>query len=91
MICNGFVTSINRDFTEYVSVSYTHLDVYKRQVKDLVAGMTGDEPSKEIKYIAENLPYRDFVTVGLLVNKLNLKIKKTLRFFSVFLELVNHI
>lgn len=42
-------------------------------VKDLVAGMTGDEPSKEIKYIAENLPYRDFVTVGLLVNKLNLK------------------
>lgn len=41
-------------------------------VKDLVVGMTGEKPSKEIKYIAENLPYRDFVTVGLLVNKLNL-------------------
>lgn len=42
-------------------------------VKDLVEGMIGDKPSEEIKMIAEGLPYRDFVTVGLLVNKLNLK------------------
>lgn len=42
-------------------------------VKDLVGGMTGDVPSKEIADIAAGLPYRDFVTVGLLVDKLNLK------------------
>lgn len=30
---------------------------------------------REDKKIAEGLPYRDFVTVGLLVNKLNLKIR----------------
>ena len=40
-------------------------------VKDLVCGMN-DVPEKELE-IAKGLPYRDFVTVGLLVNRLNLK------------------
>lgn len=40
-------------------------------LKDLVAGMP-DVP-EQIAQIAAGLPYRDFVTVGLLVNKLNLK------------------
>ncbi len=38
---------------------------------DLISGMS-DVPS-DIAEIAAGLPYRDFVTVGLLVNKLNLK------------------
>lgn len=42
-------------------------------VKDLVLGMAGDKPEKKYIDIAKGLPYRDFVTVGLLVNKLNLK------------------
>ncbi len=42
-------------------------------VKDLFIGMTGDKPSDDIVAIAKGLPYRDFVTVGLLVDKLNLK------------------
>ncbi len=41
-------------------------------VKDLVAGMGDDVPAAPAE-IAKGLPYRDFVTVGLLVNKLNLK------------------
>ena len=40
-------------------------------VKDLVGGMN-DVP-EEMSKIAAGLPYRDFVTVGLLVDKLNLK------------------
>lgn len=40
-------------------------------VKDLVAGMN-DVP-EDMQIIADGLPYRDFVTVGLLVDKLNLK------------------
>ncbi len=40
-------------------------------LKDLVAGMN-DVPG-EIAEIAEGLPYRDFVTVGILVDRLNLK------------------
>ena len=41
-------------------------------VKDLIESMEFDVP-QDIKRIAEGLPYRDFVTVGLLVDKLNLK------------------
>lgn len=40
-------------------------------LKDLVAGMN-DVP-EDIKRIASGLPYRDFVTIGLLVKKINLK------------------
>ena len=41
-------------------------------VKDLVAGM-GDAATPDAARIAAGLPYRDFVTVGLLVDKLALK------------------
>ena len=40
-------------------------------IKDLVAGMN-DVPA-DVQAIAAGLPYRDFVTVGLLVDRLNLK------------------
>ena len=43
-------------------------------VKDLVCGM-GDDPAEDVRKIAEELPYRDFMTVGLLVNKLKLENK----------------
>jgi len=49
-------------------------------VKDLVAGMN-DVPA-DMGAIAEGLPYRDFVTVGLLVNKLNLKNKTDMKTLS---------
>lgn len=40
-------------------------------VRDLIAGMRFDVP-ENVRYVADGLPYRDFVTVGILVNKLNL-------------------
>lgn len=43
-------------------------------VKDLVAGM-GDVPPADVREVAAGLPYRDFMTVGLLVNKLKLQNK----------------
>ncbi len=46
-------------------------------VKDLVAGMN-DVPAHEAK-IAAGLPYRDFVTVGLLLDKLELKNETDIR------------
>lgn len=42
-------------------------------IKDLVLGLNSDTVPKNVIDIARGLPYRDFVTVGLLVNKLNLK------------------
>ena len=41
-------------------------------LKDLVAGM-GEQVPEDIKKVAKGLPYRDFVTVGLLLKKLNIK------------------
>jgi len=45
--------------------------IFSMPVKDLIEGM--NEVPKNILKIARGLPYRDFVTVGLLVKKLNLK------------------
>jgi len=41
-------------------------------VKDLIAAM-GDKVPGEVKEVALNLQYRDFITVGLLLNKLKIK------------------
>ncbi|MBP5154042.1 MAG: NAD(P)/FAD-dependent oxidoreductase [Lachnospiraceae bacterium] len=41
-------------------------------VKDLVAGLGGEVPA-EVRRVAAGLPYRDFITAGLLVNKLKIK------------------
>ena len=43
-------------------------------VNDLVTGM-GDSVPEDVRKIAEELPYRDFITVGLLVNRLKLENK----------------
>lgn len=48
-------------------------------IKDLVAGFKEEQIPENIKNIAEGLPYRDFITVGLLVNKLNLKNKTNIK------------
>ncbi len=50
-------------------------------LKDLVAGMGKDVP-KNMQNIAKGLPYRDFITVGLLVKKLNLKNETKIKTFN---------
>jgi len=47
-------------------------------LKDLVVGMGAEVPA-EVRRVAEGLPYRDFVTVGLLLKDLNLKNKTKIR------------
>lgn len=42
-------------------------------IKDLVAAIDGIEVPANVKKIASELPYRDFITVGLLVNRLKVK------------------
>lgn len=42
-------------------------------LKTLFNSIAGDVPDKEIVNIASGLPYRDFITVGVLLNKINLK------------------
>lgn len=42
-------------------------------IKDLVEAIHGIEVPEEVRRIARNLPYRDFITVGLLVPELKIK------------------
>ncbi len=48
-------------------------------IKDLIPAIYGDEPDEEIKRIARELPYRDFITVGLLVDKLQITNKTNIK------------
>jgi protoporphyrinogen oxidase len=36
-------------------------------VRDLIAGVIGEDVPRDVRRVAEGLPYRDFITVGLLV------------------------
>ena len=58
------------------------LFVSSMPVKDLVVGIKGETPPKEVIEIANGLPYRDFVTVGLLLNSLELKNKTKIKTLS---------
>ncbi|MBQ5590974.1 MAG: NAD(P)/FAD-dependent oxidoreductase, partial [Clostridia bacterium] len=51
-------------------------------IKDLITGLEATDIPPEVKNAARTLPYRDFVTVGLLVNKLNLENKTKLKTLS---------
>lgn len=48
-------------------------------LKDLVGGLKGEEVPDKIQSIAKGLPYRDFITVGLLVKRLNLENKTKIK------------
>ncbi len=48
-------------------------------LSELVTGIKGEAVPRDVYATASGLPYRDFVTVGLLVNKLNLKNKTKIK------------
>ena len=69
---NGRISSlsyINSD-NEKVILNADYI-ISSMPLKDLVLGI--DKADNDIKEIASNLPYRDFVTVGVLVKEINLK------------------
>ena len=80
IIKNAKVTSINNEGDRISSVTYVKdgvntvlngdIFISSMPLKDLINGMK-NVPS-DINTIANGLPYRDFVTVGILVDKLNL-------------------
>lgn len=70
---NGKVVSVQTE-REDGSVQEMEGDIFisSMPLKDLVLGMQDAVP-KDIRSIADGFPYRDYVTVGLLVKKLNMK------------------
>lgn len=51
-------------------------------VKDLIASLHGITVPEEVSRIAKGLPYRDFITVGLLVKKLKIRNTTTTRTYD---------
>ena len=59
--CDGATTTVPADYV-----------LSSMPLKDLVAVLRGIEVPAEVRQVAENLPYRDFITVGLLVKRLKI-------------------
>lgn len=71
--CDGRkITSVVCDTAEGRRSLDADIVISSMPINELVAAM-GDAPCDVVKKIAKGLPYRDFVTVGLLVDKLRLK------------------
>jgi protoporphyrinogen oxidase len=92
---NQCVTGINVENNRIVSVEATcgknaekkHLIpcdylLSSMPIKDLIAAIRGIEVPENVRRIAESLPYRDFITVGLLVNDLQIKNKTRVRTYG---------
>lgn len=77
------VTSVNVAEGKVKSVTYLHdgmqtelsgdIFISSMPMKDLVNAWTGESVPEQVVKVANGLPYRDFVTVGVLVNKLSIK------------------
>lgn len=76
---NNKITSVEYFVNGNIEKIEGDIFISSMPIKDLVAGFKGEKIPSEIKEIASGLPYRDFITVGLLVNKLNLENKTDIK------------
>lgn len=72
-VSNGNVTSVTTVENGVEKTYDSDVVISSMPVNDLIAGIKGDNIPELVKESAADLPFRDFVTVGLLLNKLNLK------------------
>ena len=89
IIKNTKVTKINTENGKVISITAASGEndvlysgdyfISSMPLKDLICGFSGDAVSEDIHKIAEGLPYRDFVTIGLLVDKIQLKNKTKIK------------
>ena len=70
---DGHLTGVECETPEGTRRFDADIVISSMPLKDLVADFCGPTVPEEIRTIAEGLPYRDFVTVGLLVDRLKLK------------------
>ena len=70
---NGKIKSVECDVDGQIVTINGDIFISTMSVKDLICGLKGENIPANIVDIAKGLPYRDFMTVGLLVDKLNLK------------------
>ncbi len=71
-IVNSNIESVDYENNQQITNIKTDIVISSMPLKDLIYAM-GENVPQDILTIAKGLPYRDFVTIGLLVSKLNLK------------------
>ena len=76
---DGKIISVECDVNGTKETITGDIFVSTMPLNDLVAGFTGIDVPNEIRDIAKGLPFRDFLTVGLLVDKLNLENKTDIK------------
>lgn len=72
---NGRITCVSTDNEDYPA----DIVISSMPVKNLVGSIVGEAPPESVTKIAEGLPYRDFVTVGLLVDRLSIENRTNLK------------
>lgn len=82
---NAVITGITVDGDRVSGVDVLHTDTGETEhvegdyvistmpIKDLIEAMQGVEVPSNVKEVATKLPYRDFITIGLLLNKLKIR------------------
>lgn len=76
---NGIVKSVIIEQNGSNEKIFADYFVSSMPIKDLFEALKGAEVPKNVMEAAVNLPYRDFITVGLLVNKLKIKNKTNIK------------
>lgn len=75
----SFVKSVECETKNGIEKIEGDIFISSMPLKDLVIGFKGEKVPDKIQDIAKGLPYRDFITVGLLVKKLNLENKTNIK------------
>ena len=75
----NFVKSVECETKNGIEKIEGDIFISSMPLKDLVIGFKGEKVPDKIQDIAKGLPYRDFITVGLLVKKLNLENKTNIK------------
>lgn len=84
LLLNAEVVKVHVNNSHVISVDYRTAEgtvqnkpcdylLSSMPIKDLVAAITGVEIPMDVKRIAKELPYRDFITVGICVRKLKIE------------------
>ncbi len=78
-IREGKIVSVECNVNGKMETLEADIFISSMPLKDLVAGFDKEVVPENVKEIAQGLPYRDFITVGLLVNKLDLENKTNIK------------
>lgn len=76
---DGQIVSVECDVNGQKETLSADIFVSTMPLNELVEGFNGIDVPNEIQQIAKGLPFRDFITVGLLVDKLNLENKTNIK------------